>query len=104
MRIIKRTTIKQWADQYRDAATALASWVKVVEGAGWKNFAELRKTYTSADLVKVGPGRDKNAIVFDIRGNTYRMITAVHFDRQRVFVMLFLTHKEYDKNTWKDQL
>jgi mRNA interferase HigB len=104
MRLIKRTTIRQWGKDYPDAAAALAGWVRVVEDATWENFAQLRRTYASADLVKVGPQRDKPAIVFDIRGNKYRLIAAVHFNRGVVYAMMFLTHKEYDRDTWKDQL
>ena len=38
------------------------------------------------------------------RRNAFRLITAIHYDTQRVFVMRFLTHAEYDRNRWKDTL
>lgn len=59
-------------------------------------------TYLSADGVKVESGRD--ATVFNIRGNKYRLITAIHYNIQAIYVMRFLTHAEYSKNTWKDSL
>lgn len=43
-------------------------------------------------------------MVFNIGGNKYRLIAAIHFNRQIIFVLRFLTHAEYDKNIWKEQL
>ena len=37
-------------------------------------------------------------------GNTFRLITAIHYDRQKVFILGFLSHAEYSKETWKDRL
>lgn len=42
--------------------------------------------------------------VFNICGNDFRLITAIHYDRRAVFVLRFLTHAEYSKNTWKQEL
>jgi len=88
--------------RYPDAANALAQWAKVVTDLQWRNFAELRQTYRSADQVAVASGR--TAVVFNIRGNRYRLIAAVHYNRQVTYVMLFLTHAEYSKNRWKELL
>lgn len=79
---------------YPDAELPLRSWVKRVEGSNWRNFAELRADYPHAD-------RYGRCIIFNIRGNHYRLVTAVHFNRQKVFVRNILTHIEYDKEGWK---
>ena len=102
MRLIKFTTVEEWMARYPDAAGALAQWAKVVHELQWQNLAELRQTYRTADQVTVASGRP--VVVFNIRGNRYRLVAAVHYDRQRVFAMLFLTHAEYSKDRWKGSL
>jgi len=71
----------------------------------WRSLTDiddLRKVFPSADGVRVYSGR--TATVFNIGGNKYRLITAIHYNAQRVYVMRFLTHSEYSKDTWKDNL
>ena len=102
MRIIHGTTVKAWGTQYPDAADALAAWLKAVGFATWKNLAELRRVYPHADPVEVSSGR--TAVVFNIRGNRYRLITAIHYNRQIIYTLQFMTHAEYSKNRWKDSL
>lgn len=42
--------------------------------------------------------------VFDIGGNKYRLVTAIHYNRQLIYVLRIMTHAEYDKEKWKEQL
>ena len=63
---------------------------------------ETRKTYPHADQVTVRSGRV--VTVFNICGNDFRLITAIHYDRQKVFILNFLTHAEYSRSSWKDRL
>lgn len=102
MRVIKAFAIRQWAKHHPDAAASLGQWLKIARQARWENFADLRKTCCAADQVKVASGRP--VIVFNIAGNAFRLIAAVHFDRQRIFTLRFLTHAEYSKNRWKNEL
>ena len=60
----------------------------------WKNFAEVRISYPHADQV----GR---LTVFNIGGNKYRLVVAIHLNRGKVFIRHILTHSEYDSATWK---
>jgi mRNA interferase HigB len=53
-------------------------------------------------LVRVASGRQ--VTIFNIRGNKYRLIVAIHYNRQAIFVMRFLTHEEYDRDVWKRTL
>ena len=62
----------------------------------------MRATYPSADMVRVASGR--RALVFNVCGNDYRLIVAMHFDRQIVYTLRFLTHAEYSQDRWKDEL
>lgn len=102
MRIITRRRLGEFAARYVDAAVPLAAWARIVRAARWQNLDELRLTYPHADDVRVDS--DRKVTVFNIKGNRYRLITAIHYDRQRVFIMRFLTHAEYNKNRWKESL
>ena len=73
-----------------------------MRAAAWRNLADVRRCYGSADMVLVGS--KKPVIVFNVCGNTYRLIVAMHFDRQMAYTLRFLTHAEYSKDTWKDEL
>ncbi len=65
-------------------------------------MAEVRLSYGSADVVHVRSG--KPVIVFKVCGNTYRLIVAMHFNSQMAYTLRFLTHAEYDRGRWKDEL
>ena len=65
-------------------------------------MTEVRKTYPSADMVKVQSG--KNVTVFNVCGNEFRLIVAIHYDREIVFTLRFFPHAEYSKDKWKDEL
>jgi mRNA interferase HigB len=102
MRIVKEGFLRDVAKSYPKAARHLSVWILTVRAAEWENLADLRRTYPSADQVKVGSG--KSVIVFNVCGNTYRLIVAVHFDRRIVYTLRFFTHAEYSKDKWKDEL
>ena len=99
MRIIKEGFLKQAAREYPKAAS---SWRKVVRSAAWRNLVELRRTYPGTDLVKMQSGR--RGLVFNVCRNDYRLIAAVHFNRQIVYTLRFMTHAEYSKDRWKAEL
>lgn len=102
MRIIHGGTVKAWAARHPDAAEALAAWLKNASHATWRNLANVRQVYPHADPVVVASGR--TIVVFNIRGNRYRLVTAVHYNRQIIYTLRFMTHAEYSKNRWKDTL
>jgi mRNA interferase HigB len=102
MRIITRKRLREFAMQHPRAAKALASWHDLVATARWRSLADARRTYPHADGVRVASGRI--ATVFNICGNEFRLITAIHYDTQRVYVMRFLTRADYDRTSWKEAL
>lgn len=65
-------------------------------------MADLLRTYPTADPVWVSSG--KRVIVFNVCGNTYRLAVAMHFDRQIAYTLRFMTHGEYSRGQWKDEL
>ena len=102
MRVISRKRLKEFWAVHRDAEAALKSWYQVVKNAAWKSPNELAQTINTVDPVEVSSGNTVS--VFNIARNKYRLIVHFHFDRQRAFVLRVLTHKEYGKEKWKDEL
>lgn len=102
MRIIKEGFLVQAGIDYPKAARFLENWRTIVRAAEWKSLVDLRKTYPSVDVVKVESGRQ--VVVFNVCGNDYRLLTAMHFNRQVVYTLRFMTHAEYSKDRWKDEL
>ena len=102
MRIIKEKFLRDAAERYPKAAKYLAAWTVTVRAAAWRNMADVRGCYGSADLVHVRSR--KPVIVFNVCGNTYRLIVALHFNSQVAYTLRFVTHAEYDRDDWKDEL
>jgi mRNA interferase HigB len=102
MRIVTEPFLQKMGARYLEARPWLEAFRKNVRTARWKNLAELRRTYPHADLVTVESGR--TIVVFNVAGNKYRLIAAVHFNRQIIFTLRLLTHAEYSKETWKNEL
>ena len=94
MHIISRKALREFAQRHPDSRTAWDSWFRLVRTNQFESFNALRQVFPAAD--KVG-----DLIVFNIGGNKYRLITAIHFNRQKVYIRHILTHPEYDKGTWK---
>ena len=78
-------------EKHKDAEIPLRVWFKKVEQAKWRSINDLRKDFPSADYL--GDYR----VVFDIKGNRYRIIVLVFFDGQKVYLRFVGTHAEYDK-------
>src|SRR5689334_4900299 len=102
MRVITKRRLTEFGRAYADARGPLEEWLELVEEAEWQNLAETRRVFPHADEIMAGKG--KPVTVFNIKGKKYRLITAIHYDKQRVFVMRFLTHAKYSKDKWKETL
>jgi mRNA interferase HigB len=93
--IISKKKLRDFWGRYPKARAPLEVWYQVARHAEWTNFAEVRQSFNSADVV----GR---FVVFDVGGNKFRLITVIHFNRAKLFVRHVLTHAEYDEGKWKD--
>jgi mRNA interferase HigB len=102
MRIITKQRLISYVQRHPRAKGALEHWHNVARHARWKDLVEVRAVLPSTDPVRVKSGRMTH--VFNLKGNAYRLITAIHFDRQKVFILLFLTHADYSKADWKATL
>ncbi len=97
MRVIARRTLTNFVESLRGnkdqkaVKAALDAWFHEVVRAQWKSPAGLRASYRNASIV--GPDR----AVFNIKGNSYRLVVAVDYGRQIIFIKWIGTHEDYDK-------
>ena len=95
MHIISRKALREFWKTHPDAERPLRQWETIVRRAEWRDWADLRVTYGSADTVG-------NHVVFNVGGNKYRLIAIISYPKGKVYIQQVLTHKEYDRGTWKD--
>src|SRR5687767_1910101 len=102
MRVVKASRVRAYGRAFPDAETALLAWLKQAKAARWQSIRDVRATYPHADAVRVRSGRE--VTVFNIRGGNYRLIVAVKYRWGMVYVLRFLTHREYNRDRWKQEL
>lgn len=95
MHVISEKALREFWANHPDAEIPLQAWHRVAEHAEWEKFADVRAVYPSADQVG-------KFTVFNIGGNKYRLIAAIHFNRGKLYVRHVLTHEEYDRGDWKE--
>lgn len=95
MRIISRKALREFWEVHSDAEQPLEDWYRITRHAFWLNLAQTRHDFPHADPVG-------DCTVFNIGGNKYRLIAKIRYNKQRVYIINVLTHKEYDKEKWKD--
>ena len=93
MDVISKSAWRQAVVANRSLGAAIAEWHKIASAASWRNLADVRKVYPSAD--PMGP-----YTVFNIKGNAYRLIVKIKYRWQMIFVKHLLTHAEYDRKEW----
>ncbi len=97
MHIITRRRLHEFGIKHPDAKEPLGRWYQLMKRQNIGSFSELRQIFPGAD--KVG-----KFTVFNIGGNKYRLIVAIHYNRKIIYIRDILTHKEYDKAKWKEYL
>ena len=102
MRVIKVSRIREYGQQHAQARPSLERWLELTKPGEWTCLADVRCTFGHADQITVTSGR--TVVVFNIKGNDFRLITTIHYNRAKVFVLRFLTYAEYSKDVWKDEL
>ena len=92
MRVISNKALTDFSTIHPPAHAPLQAWRKIVESRPFASFAGIRTSFNATDKVDC-------CYVFDIIRNKCRIVTAIHFDYQKLYIRHVLTHKEYDK--WK---
>jgi mRNA interferase HigB len=92
--VISRKALVEFSVKHAKAKGPTSSWYKVVRNAEFRDFAGVRETFNSADRVK-------QFVIFDV-GAGYRIVTAIHFNRGKVYIRHVFTHPEYER--WSKRL
>lgn len=92
MRVISNKALTDFSALHPSSTAPLQAWRKIVESRAFTHFAEVKATFNAVDRAGL-------YYVFDIGGNKYRLIAAIHFDQKKLFIRHVFTHKEYDKWT-----
>lgn len=92
MRIISRKALRlHWEKPgRRDSEQPLKAWYAIASKASWRHFADVRQQFASASAVG-------DRVVFNIKGNQYRLVVRINYETQIGFVRFVGTHPEYDK-------
>ncbi|HEY9184642.1 MAG TPA: type II toxin-antitoxin system HigB family toxin [Salegentibacter sp.] len=91
MRIIAKRTLRDFWTKHADSEQQLKAWYRETEKTEWENINDLKKDYPSASILQ------HNRIVFNIKGNNYRLIVKFSFEYQICWIRFIGTHAEYDK-------
>ena len=91
MRVIALCTLRRFWDSHPDAEQSIKAWVDEVRKADWKQPADIKEHYRSASILK------NRRVVFNLKGNDYRLIAAIAFRLGIVYVKFIGTHDEYDR-------
>jgi mRNA interferase HigB len=98
LHIISRKRLLDAAREHSGIDAQLESWYRTAKKAKWKNLEEIRQTYSHADGVSVG---ERVYTLFNISGNSFRLVTEIFYDDQTILIRDVLTHAGYDKGNWK---
>lgn len=91
MRVITLGTLRAFWKTYPDAQQALKAWHDDAERANWRTPTDIKAQYASASILS------NNRVVFNIRGNHYRLVVKIHYNTGFVFVRFVGTHLQYDE-------
>ena len=91
MRIISRRFLREFWEKHQDSAAPLQTWFHDVEQATWNSPADIKEVYRNASFVA------NNRVVFNIKGNHYRLVVVIIYQHGVVYIRFVGTHAEYDR-------
>jgi len=91
MRIISRRTLRQFWEKHPDAEQPLRSWFQLARKSEWTSFNRIKADLPRASIMS------GERVVFDIKGNSYRLVVLIKFSQRKMFIRFIGTHAEYDK-------
>ena len=91
MRVIALKTLHDFWERYPDSQPALQAWYHDAKRANWKTPSDIKATYRTASII------GNNRVVFNIKGNQYRLIVAIQYQFGLVYIRFIGAHREYDK-------
>jgi mRNA interferase HigB len=90
-RIVAKRTLKEFWEKHSDCEQHLKTWFDIAKHADWKTPNDIKATFASASIIA------DNRVVFNIKGNSYRLIVKFNYPKQWAFIRFIGTHAEYDK-------
>ena len=94
MKVIGLKTLDKFKKKHGDCRKQINAWCKDVESSDWKTFSDIKKSYPHASIL------NGNTVIFNIKGNNYRLVTVVVIVAGRVFVEWIGTHEEYNNKSF----
>lgn len=89
-RIIAKRTLREFWEKHLDSEQYLKTWYETAKSSNWQSPNDVKKTYIHASILK------NNRVIFNIKGNSYRLIVKFNYDRQWAFIRFVGTHVEYN--------
>ena len=90
-RIIAKRTLREFWGKHADSEQYLKTWFETAKNSKWNSPSDIKSTFINASILK------DSRVVFNIRGNSYRLIVKFNYERQWAFIRFIGTHAEYDK-------
>ena len=91
MRIISKKSLKKFWENHSDSEQPLRAWYEKVKRAQWKTSSDIKQDYRNASFVA------NNRVIFNVKGNTYRLVVAINYDYMIVYIRFVGYLKDYDK-------
>lgn len=89
-RIFVKSTLRKYWEKHADVEQHLKTWYDTAMSCDWKDPNDVKNTYANASILK------DRRVVFNIKGNSYRLVTKFNFEKQWIFIRFIGTHAEYD--------
>ena len=90
MRVFARKTLREFWTDHSASENSLKAWFSEAENSRWESPADVKKKYPHASILP------DNRVVFNIKGNTYRLVVKINYGYRQVFIRFVSTHAEYD--------
>ena len=91
MRVIALSALRDFWLKHPDALEPLSAWYAIVSRVRWASPSEVKTAYRNASFLA------GNRVVFNIKGNDYRLVVAMHYNRQIAYIRFVGTHRQYDR-------
>lgn len=91
MRIITKRTLREFWERHPNARASLEDWYRVARRSDWNTPDQVKIRYPSASIIA------DNRVVFNIKGNDYRLVVRINYRRRAVYIRFVGTHAEYDR-------
>ena len=90
-RIFSKRTIREFWEKHSDSKDYLETWHQTIKSSSWKKPSDIKSFYATVSILK------NSRVVFNIKGNDYRLVAKINYERQWLFIRFIGTHSEYDK-------